>query len=823
MKISIKNINEVVPKKDMGVLFIDEEDNKLKLKTFSSLTIYEIIPGVFSVRNMSDSYSKGNGDYYLYQEGASSLLNVYKHVTNNFYIFLEKNQNKYWVISNSLDNVNNGTILISDWAYRTEGENLSLPFNEGSNERTNWYASNSTESDVVSFDVDYSEEPEEEPEDPITPVTGPHFLVEGSSVSAANGQYFELDEDEIAKMSLTSNWNTSKGVYSNGSYVLIDDISYWGGWTIISIDYLNSAATSYYLYYQYGDTESPANDFSWTGNTNMGSNSSDPLVVTYVTGPMISVTTPITLTTAVNDEVNLQLEASDNTDGATLTFTLESGTLPAGLTLSNTGLISGIPTVESESSSYIINVTSTSGAESKQIVVTIRVKSEGQLYPDALLVAGAGNTNVNGIYDFTTVQSADAPTVGDKWGMYEGNDMYCIRLINALAYTSNGSYQTVKRYALYANNTSNYAYYADTVTGNEWPDDSSLTWAVYSSNYGGLSPAPTSVTATSPRVVLSRICAVSNMSNNFTFVSYNCPYTNSSSVPTADALYTCMQGTTLWQLKVEQTSGKYYWSMYNTMYNTITPMFKTFTGATSLSTLGWPWDHIDWNAETSASGMPVPEFSNPNGTETQNKGSFTGVASVWKTSMCDGTYTCYNYDINSATCKPYARFEATINGFNYCMCYNGYNWAIYNRTGTSTFTPTASATVSGSGESRTIPYPWDCTWSMNSGSTQIVPLVIKGDGSNGGINYGDFIVETSDGVETRFIYSNGSVVDVGVEPKSTDIWTSQDGTKTISWDSTNKWWVYKSGTTSVYHTPAYTSATPYQFPWEYDNNKWLSF
>ena len=283
-----------------------------------------------------------------------------------------------------------------------------------------------------------------------------------------------------------------------------------------------------------------------------------------------------------------------------------------------------------------------------------------------------------------------------------------------------------------------------------------------------------------------------------------------------------MTGTSLWQLKVEQTGGKYYWSMYNNTYSTATPMFKTFTGATSLSTLGWPWERIDWNVESIISGVPIPEFSNLSGTETQNKGPFTGIISVWKTSMYDGTYTCYNYDLNSATCKPYARFEATINGNKYCMYHTGSQWTIYSRTSTTMYTANASAMVSGSGESRTVPYPWDCTWSMYNGSTQIVPLVIKGDGSDGGINYGDFIIETGSST-TRFVYSNGSVINVSAEPKTTDIWTSQDGTKTISWDSTNKWWVYKSGTTPVYHTPAYTSATPYQFPWEYASDSWIAF
>src|SRR5207244_7069032 len=66
------------------------------------------------------------------------------------------------------------------------------------------------------------------------------------------------------------------------------------------------------------------------------------------TGNTVTVTNPGTQTTTVGTAVSRQVTASDSASGQTLTFTATG--LPAGLSISSSGLISGTPTTAGTSS-----------------------------------------------------------------------------------------------------------------------------------------------------------------------------------------------------------------------------------------------------------------------------------------------------------------------------------------------------------------------------------------------------------------------------------------------------------------------------------------
>lgn len=120
--------------------------------------------------------------------------------------------------------------------------------------------------------------------------------------------------------------------------------------------------------------------------------------VVNIDAPEITVETPVTLTGTQNTAItNLQLTATVS-DNGTPTFT--SSDLPAGLTLSNTGLISGTPTGSGEGTSTI--TVSYDGAESKTITLNWTIEaaaSDEKTY--VYTVSECRNADVNGDYYLT--------------------------------------------------------------------------------------------------------------------------------------------------------------------------------------------------------------------------------------------------------------------------------------------------------------------------------------------------------------------------------------------------------------------------------------
>lgn len=89
---------------------------------------------------------------------------------------------------------------------------------------------------------------------------------------------------------------------------------------------------------------------------------------------------------SINSSYSFQLVASSGTVGGTLTYAIQSGSLPTGLTINSSGLISGTPTV-GETANFSIRVTDQGGlftdrAFSIQVLTTITV--------EYLVIAGGG-------------------------------------------------------------------------------------------------------------------------------------------------------------------------------------------------------------------------------------------------------------------------------------------------------------------------------------------------------------------------------------------------------------------------------------------------
>src|ERR1700730_11229116 len=91
---------------------------------------------------------------------------------------------------------------------------------------------------------------------------------------------------------------------------------------------------------------------------------------TATTGNIVTVTTPATQTSTVGTAVSKQITATDSSSGQTLTFTATG--LPAGLSISSSGLITGTPTTAATSTTVVTATdgTGASGSASFSWVVT---------------------------------------------------------------------------------------------------------------------------------------------------------------------------------------------------------------------------------------------------------------------------------------------------------------------------------------------------------------------------------------------------------------------------------------------------------------------
>jgi serine protease len=106
----------------------------------------------------------------------------------------------------------------------------------------------------------------------------------------------------------------------------------------------------------------------------------------------VTVTNPGNQTGTAGTAVNLQISASDSASGQTLTYTATG--LPAGLSISSSGLISGTPTTAA-TSTVTVTATDTTGAKGS-VSFTWTISSAG---------GGGGNAVVNGGFESGTLSS----------------------------------------------------------------------------------------------------------------------------------------------------------------------------------------------------------------------------------------------------------------------------------------------------------------------------------------------------------------------------------------------------------------------------------
>ena len=105
------------------------------------------------------------------------------------------------------------------------------------------------------------------------------------------------------------------------------------------------------------------------------------LTTTPVGGDMITVTNPGNQTGVVNTAVSLQMGATDSVSGQTLTFSATG--LPAGLSISSSGLITGTPTAAATSSVTVTAKDTTGAAGSTTFGWTVNATGGGTNAPPA--------------------------------------------------------------------------------------------------------------------------------------------------------------------------------------------------------------------------------------------------------------------------------------------------------------------------------------------------------------------------------------------------------------------------------------------------------
>ncbi|MCQ4084036.1 putative Ig domain-containing protein [Streptomyces sp. RB6PN25] len=111
-----------------------------------------------------------------------------------------------------------------------------------------------------------------------------------------------------------------------------------------------------------------AEQASWSNDTNACA-ISHPIVGGGSTGNTVSVNNPGNQSTAVGTAVSLQMSGSDSASGQTLTYTATG--LPAGLSISSSGLISGTPTTAGTSSVSVTAKDSTGASGSTSFSWTV--------------------------------------------------------------------------------------------------------------------------------------------------------------------------------------------------------------------------------------------------------------------------------------------------------------------------------------------------------------------------------------------------------------------------------------------------------------------
>jgi hypothetical protein len=141
-----------------------------------------------------------------------------------------------------------------------------------------------------------------------------------------------------------------------------------------------------------------------------------PITVQLGSVPVWSTTSPLPDIYG-GTATSTQLVASDTDVGQALSYSVTSGTLPTGLTLSETGLLSGTPTggyVSDQSSTFTVSVTDGAGVVPRVFSITKKWfdgLSSGNAGASAEAIKGITGTTTNGLYWIKPVGAASAEQV----------------------------------------------------------------------------------------------------------------------------------------------------------------------------------------------------------------------------------------------------------------------------------------------------------------------------------------------------------------------------------------------------------------------------
>ena len=145
--------------------------------------------------------------------------------------------------------------------------------------------------------------------------------------------------------------------------------------------------------------------------TNSAGNDTKPLFITIITSTIAPTITTTTLPGGlVGTAYNQQLAATGTTP---ITWTLQSGALPAGLSLSTAGVISGTPTTAG-TSNFTVKATNSAGSDTKALSIAVTTSAVAPTITTSSLPAGTVATTYNAQLEAT----GTAPIT---WALQSGN------------------------------------------------------------------------------------------------------------------------------------------------------------------------------------------------------------------------------------------------------------------------------------------------------------------------------------------------------------------------------------------------------------------
>lgn len=454
---------------------------------------------------------------------------------------------------------------------------------------------------------------------------------------------------------------------------------------------------------------------------------------------------PDTISSVSADAIYMQPDASDPTKNQVLFGTVtKDNSSPLGITWTSSTLSAVV--------SPVFWPWEVDAALSPGVNVYPTNLTEDPPPPPAYIIVRGGMRSCNGYYGIRTLNNESTPYNGDQWVI--GTMSADVRVMK-LHYNASKT-----RWEFFYDGYSRAHMYSSTTT-ELWPNDPDLVWywgdagnQTTGSIVTGMTVTGTDAAQVSDRTVVSHSYYSSSgySANGEMWPVYNDPITPSAA-PSADSefmLYISEEDYRQCRVYIEQTDGLYYWKAGLTTGNyreSWGQIATTFEGAVTLEELGWPWDRPDWYAYDNGGmsfgsrGVTPPAFAVKGTDITQNFGTFEGYCTGGQAGLkqFNTTYKTQSSSIDAAP-KIYSKF--ILGDYQLSLCYqNGYpsaaGWMLVadgaNRD--SRMRPYTSANCSLSD----LKWPWELAWSTNNNSYQPPISFSKGNGSEGGLYFGDYI------------------------------------------------------------------------------------